>query len=53
MITGICLDWPLDLALERAQHFASLLVGRRGAIVDDKAFYAPLLEAWRLPGADT
>ena len=47
-ILGIISGWPLSLTLERAQRFASLIVGRRGATVDERAFYAPLLEAWEL-----
>ena len=50
-ILGIISGWPLALTLERAQRFASLIVGRRGATVDERAFYAPLLEAWELSPA--
>ena len=48
-ILGIISDWPLPVTLERAQSFASQIVGRRGATVSERAFYEPLLRAWDLP----
>lgn len=48
VILGLAHAWPLDLTLQRAQDFASRLVGRRGATVRDPAFYQPLIETWRL-----
>jgi len=45
-ILGIISGWPLPLTLERAQTFASQIVGRRGATVNDRTFYQPLLKAW-------
>ncbi|MGD8843810.1 MAG: carbohydrate kinase [Gammaproteobacteria bacterium] len=48
-ILGIISGWPLTTTLERAQAFASRIVGRRGATVDDSAFYKPLIQAWGLP----
>ncbi len=45
-ILGIISGWPLPLTLERAQAFASQIVGRRGATVNDRSFYQPLLKAW-------
>jgi fructokinase len=51
MILGIISRWTLPVTLERAQTFASLIVGQRGATVSDRDFYAPLLEAWDLPPA--
>jgi fructokinase len=48
-ILGIISGWPLPTTLERAQAFASRIVGRRGATVDDSAFYKPLIQAWGLP----
>lgn len=47
-ILGIISGWPLATTLERAQAFASQIVGRRGATVDERAFYAPLIQAWGL-----
>ena len=43
MILGLLRNWPLQLTLDRAQAFASAIVGRRGATVRDAAFYAPYL----------
>ncbi len=48
MIAGLCLDWPLHTMLQRAQGFASAIVGQRGATVPDRAFYHPFIAAWRL-----
>jgi len=50
-ILGIISGWPLPLTLERAQTFASQIVGRRGATVAENAFYKPLLNAWGLSPA--
>lgn len=47
-ILGITSGWPLSLTLERAQLFASQIVGQRGATVSDPAFYRPLLAAWEI-----
>jgi fructokinase len=46
MILGLARGWPLAQTLERAQQFASRIVGRRGATVHERDFYLPLLEAW-------
>ncbi|MEE4216511.1 MAG: carbohydrate kinase [Xanthomonadales bacterium] len=45
VMLGILRDWPLQTSLDRAQAFASAVVGQRGATVHDKAFYAPFA-AW-------
>lgn len=47
-ILGIISGWPLATTLERAQAFASRIVGRRGATVDERDFYEPLIQAWGL-----
>ena len=47
MILGLYNDWPLELTLERAQAFASAIVGRRGATVSEPAFYRAFDEQWR------
>jgi fructokinase len=49
LLLGLQLDWPLALAMERAQAFASALVGVKGATVQDFGFYSPFSEAWNLP----
>jgi fructokinase len=46
MILGISRGWPLQLSLDRAQQFASAVVGQRGATVHDRRFYRPFAEAW-------
>lgn len=48
LMLGIHLDWPLQLILERAQSFASGIVGRRGATVQDAGFYRSFVEVWRV-----
>jgi fructokinase len=48
MLLGQCLGWPLLDSLQRAQRFASAIVGIRGATINSKAFYQPFLEEWRL-----
>ncbi|MDH3637379.1 MAG: PfkB family carbohydrate kinase [Gammaproteobacteria bacterium] len=48
IIAGLVNDWPLDRTMQRAQTFASKLVGSRGATVNDPLFYQPFLEAWDL-----
>ena len=48
MILGLASGWPLDLTLQRAQSFASEIVGHRGATVSDAAFYQPFVEEWRI-----
>ncbi|MEZ5543417.1 MAG: carbohydrate kinase [Pseudomonadota bacterium] len=47
-ILGIVSGWPLAPTLERAQVFASQIVGRRGATVAERGFYQPLCQAWGL-----
>ena len=48
VILGLANDWPLQLTLERAQAFASRLVGNRGATVSDPAFYQAFIDQWNL-----
>ena len=48
MITGLLRDWPLALSLERAQAFASAIVGQRGATTRDPDFYRFFVEEWDL-----
>lgn len=47
-VLGLTLDWPLRQTLERAQAFASAVVGVRGATVQDRNFYRPFIEQWEL-----
>lgn len=48
VILGLLLDWPLQQSLQRAQSFASALVGVRGATVQDRNFYRPFIQRWEL-----
>lgn len=46
MLLGLLEGWPAVTTLERAQDFASGVVGLRGATVDDRDFYARYVDAW-------
>ncbi len=48
LILGITLQWPLQQTMQRAQQFASLMVGQQGATVHDKDFYQAMITDWRL-----
>lgn len=46
MMLGLLRDWPLGTVLQRAQAFASRIVGVRGATVFDPVFYRDFLADW-------
>jgi len=46
LLLGILKAWPLAVSLQRAQQFASALVGQRGATVSDLDFYQSFKAAW-------
>jgi fructokinase len=46
VILGLLRHWPLGAALERAQSFASAIVGQRGATAREPALYAGFLDRW-------
>lgn len=48
MTLGLLRKWVLPLVLERAQTFASAIVGIRGATVSDPEFYKPFIDQWEL-----
>jgi len=48
LLLGLYKAWPLQEILNRAQQFASAVVKQRGATTQDKTFYEPFIEAWRL-----
>lgn len=48
LILGITQQWPLHETMQRAQRFASLMVGQQGATVHDHAFYQPVIADWGL-----
>ncbi len=47
LLMGLNEQWPLETTLERAQAFASALVGRRGATVSDREFYRAFSRQWQ------
>ena len=47
-ILGNLLGWSLEVTMERAQQFASAIVGVRGAVVSDRNFYQPFIKEWKL-----
>ncbi len=46
LLQGLIRAWPLAVTLQRAQAFASAIVGVRGAVSTDRGFYQPFAEAW-------
>ena len=48
LILGVLQGWPYRQTLDRAQAFASTIVGRRGATVEEPGFYRSFTDAWEL-----
>ena len=48
IILGLLRGWPPRLTLERAQQFASKIVGQRGATTTERSFYQPFIDNWQL-----
>jgi len=48
LLLGLYKAWPLQQILNRAQQFASAVVGLRGATTQDKKFYKPFINDWGL-----
>jgi len=48
LLLGIHKAWPVQKTLQRAQEFASSVVGLRGATTQDKNFYQPFIKDWSL-----
>jgi fructokinase len=48
VIAGVLHGWPHRQTLQRAQAFASAIVGRRGATVSEPDFYRQFTDAWEL-----
>ncbi len=46
MILGHLQEWGIELTMERAQSFASAIVGVRGAVVRDRSFYQQFTDHW-------
>lgn len=47
-VAGQLLEWPLDVTMQRAQAFASAIVGIRGATSQDRDFYTQFTRQWGL-----
>ena len=45
---GVLYNWPLDIIVQRAQDFASVLVGQGGATIADHEIYNTLAGKWQL-----
>lgn len=45
-VAGRLLNWPIELCMQRAQAFASAVVGIRGATSCDRAFYKQFTRKW-------
>jgi len=52
MVAGQLLDWPLELTMQRAQSFASGVVGIRGATSQDLAFYHQFTRDWGIKDSE-
>ena len=48
LILGILLHWPIDLTMQYAQDFASLMVTQQGATVFDHGLYRTKMADWGL-----
>jgi fructokinase len=46
IILGLLSGWPIQHMLERAQQFASVIVGVQGAIIEDRTIYQELISKW-------
>ncbi|TNF98234.1 MAG: carbohydrate kinase [Gammaproteobacteria bacterium] len=47
-IIGLLYNWPHDLIVQRAQEFASVLVGQRGATISDHNVYQAFANKWQM-----
>jgi len=48
ILLGKFLSWPTELAMLRAQEFASGVVSLRGATTTDQSFYQSFLNLWKI-----
>ena len=48
LILGLTSEWPLELTIQRAQDFASLIVGQQGATAQEHIFYQAKVADWDL-----
>ncbi|MBA3755206.1 MAG: carbohydrate kinase [Nitrosomonas sp.] len=47
-LLGVLLGWPEQLMLQRAQDFASAVIGLRGAITNNRLFYQHFKDRWEM-----
>jgi len=47
MIFGLLNNWPLDIALKRANAFAGAICSIRGAVPQDMQFYKKFMRSWK------
>jgi fructokinase len=47
MLLALTQQWPIDIALQRANQFASDICGIRGATPPDLTFYQKYVNAWK------
>lgn len=48
ILLGLLKHWPISVMLQRAQDFASAMVGIRGAISLDTEFYQTFIKSWEI-----
>jgi len=48
LLLGLMNGWAMKSILERAQQFASAVVGLRGAVSEDNDFYHPFITSWNV-----
>jgi fructokinase len=48
LLLGLMNDWALHITMQRAQEFASAVVGKSGAITLDKNFYLTFRNKWNM-----
>jgi len=48
LLLGFLHKWPLQVTMNRAQDFASAVVGKRGATTEDRTFYQTFSSKWTL-----
>ncbi len=48
LLLGLDRSWPLQTMLDRAQQFASAVVGQRGATTQNESFYSDFIKHWNL-----
>jgi fructokinase len=47
-LLGLLQRWDMQQTVQRAQSFASAVVGVRGATIAERAFYEPFISEWQI-----